>query len=483
MDNNVSRGRKKPSIECLVTTKMSTVSARIKVILDDMLTKFCRDNDLHIYWLKRTDGMSSKTKEIARVRQTLKKIKKECQQTEKRAIIVIDEDDNTRAWWKAPMHNIFHDVRYAATFCEMCSSGDMKDKVIEEQKTLGIEPFMALNTINKTIDEYIHTTKTSVENMSCARLRIEFGFVGDYKYRVLFPTKKSMTAIARRLFQSLNWMDAWYNECRNYEENLPENRLDGSDMGHVNKASKQLEIGMPQIQCFITTKMDTVSDKTPKLFSDMIQYYCHTYGFRMCHVKRLRETPTSETTRIRELFNSISIDAMDPNLRIVVLIEEDTSDNTDRWWKEPFHAALKGKYSLTFIEMCTTKPMEDLVIHEQEMLGVQKSTTINLIDHTIQNYVLPKGQDFPNIDLANIQIHFNPIQSATRSILFPSKECLKVLGRRLFMSNECVDFWISFWVRKSLRRDVGNNPVLNNKGTSNHFVNQITTEIMNSINM
>ena len=94
------------------------------------------DKQLCIHWLERSVGMSSHKREIARVQDTLTKIKAESKNTGIRSIIVIDEDDNTRAWWKNPMHNIFTDVKYSVTFCEMCSSEDMKNKVIEEQKKL-----------------------------------------------------------------------------------------------------------------------------------------------------------------------------------------------------------------------------------------------------------------------------------------------------------------------------------------------------------
>ena len=60
MDYNANYERNKPQIECLVTTKMSNVSARVKVILDKMLTQFCSETKLHLFWLKRTDGLSSK---------------------------------------------------------------------------------------------------------------------------------------------------------------------------------------------------------------------------------------------------------------------------------------------------------------------------------------------------------------------------------------------------------------------------------------
>ena len=83
---------------------------------------------------------------------------------------------------------------------------------------------------------------------------------------------------------------------------------------------------MPQIQCFGTTKMATVSARTPKLFTSMFNHHCLTGRICFHHVKRHRESPTRETKRIQKLFNHISIEAMDPTFRIVVFIEEDTFD-------------------------------------------------------------------------------------------------------------------------------------------------------------
>ena len=180
---------------------------------------------------------------------------------------------------------------------------------------------------------------------------------------------------------------------------------------------------------------------------------------------------------------------MDPSYKSVVLIE-DTSDNKHKWWQEPFDTALKGKYSLTFIEMCTTEPMKNLVIKEQNMLGVPKHTAEKKINDTIKNYVFPEGRDFPNIDFANIEIRISPIESATSRILFPSENSLLELGRRIFRSMNWTKYWISHWAKKTLANesidtlsDGSKNLVINNKGTSNNFLNHITTEIMNRINM
>ena len=145
---------------------------------------------------------------------------------------------------------------------------------------------MTLNTIHKTIHEYIQSTKRDFGGFGFAKLQIEFGFVGDEKYPVLFFKTKSMIALGRRLFQTPRWMSEWYTTCRRNEENLPEHRLDGSVHRYIT-SKKKIDHGMPQIQCFGTTKMATVSARTPKLFTSMfnlIHHLIHLVHFFICNL-------------------------------------------------------------------------------------------------------------------------------------------------------------------------------------------------------
>jgi hypothetical protein len=470
-----------PQIQCLVTTKMSTVSARIPVILDNMLIQYCRASKIRLCWLKRTKSTTDETEPL-RIQTTLDKIKAESRIPTIRTIILIDEDNHERDWWKVPIQNTLKRLDYSITFCEMYSSQDMQAKVMEEKTSSGITSPMAHHSIQTAIDRYIEPNKEDFKGVSFARIEMEFRLIGDTKYPVLFPTKASMIEIAKRLYQSPRWTHEWYNNCRIQEANLPQHRPDGSTYNDANLSIETHKQGMPQIQCFITIKMSTVSATIPKVFTSMFEQYCDAGRFRFYHVNSLTATTA--------LFNHVRVQTKDPALRIVLLIEEGTSDKKHRWWQEPLHAALAGKYSLTLIEMCPSKLMKSILIQEQAMLGIPRLTAIKKIEDTLQAYVSPVAADFPNIDFDNIKMQFSPVQSQTNRILFPSESCLMKLGCRMFLTTQWTKYWFSHWVKKTLhdgyidtQSTMNHNIMKNNNGTTNNFVNLLTTSIMNSINM
>ena len=187
-----------PQIQCLVTTKMSTVSARIPVILDNMLIQYCRASKIRLCWLKRTKSTTDETEPL-RIQTTLDKIKAESRIPTIRTIILIDEDNHERDWWKVPVQNTLKRLDYSITFCEMYSSQDMQAKVMEEKTTSGIIPYMAHHSIQTAIDRYIEPNKEDFKCVSFARIEMEFIIIGDTKYPVLFPSKSSIIEIAKRL--------------------------------------------------------------------------------------------------------------------------------------------------------------------------------------------------------------------------------------------------------------------------------------------
>ena len=80
--------------------------------------------------------------------------------------------------------------------------------------------------------------------------------------------------------------------------------------------------------------------------------------------------------------------------------------------------------------------MQHIVIHEQIELGVGRLTAIKTIEDAISMYVVPESKDFPNIGFYNVKVRFSPVGDGMNSLLFPSKNYLKVLGYRMFLTDQ-----------------------------------------------